>query len=85
MSIVVSLEGVRAMNPIDRVMQAYGLMVNLTPQQEEAARRQLELFLKTRTGSEQELAVQGLRFLRGARDRPRCGRKPASLVRNANC
>jgi hypothetical protein len=31
--------------PIDRVMQAYGMMVNLTPEQERAARERLESHL----------------------------------------
>lgn len=56
------------MKPIERVMHAYGLMVNLTAEQEEAVRERLVSFLKSRTGSEQELAVQGLRFLRGTRE-----------------
>jgi hypothetical protein len=73
------------MTPIERVMHAYELMVNLTPEQEEAAREKVEQFLKNRTGSEQELAVQGLQFLRGARAmKLRPGRKPTSLARDAS-
>ena len=66
------------MKPIERVMQAYGMMVNLTEEEEDAARQQVEQFLNCRTGSEQQLAVQGLQFLRGARERPRRGRKPVA-------
>jgi hypothetical protein len=43
------------------------MMVNLTPKEEEAARDRLRKFLEYRTGTEQELAVQGLQFLRGKR------------------
>ena len=57
----------RTQTPIERVMQAYGMMVNLTAEQEQAVRERLELFLKTRGGSDQQLAVQGLQFLRANR------------------
>ena len=33
---------------IERVMQTYGMMVNLTPEQEDAARSRLERFLEGR-------------------------------------
>ena len=65
------------MKPIERVMHAYGLMVNLTAEQEEAVRERLVSFLKSRTGSEQELAVQGLQFLRGAHLVKRARRRPS--------
>ena len=50
---------------IERVMETYGMMVNLTAAQEEEFRERLESFLMHKTGSDQELAVQGLQFLRG--------------------
>lgn len=53
------------MTPFDRVMHAYGMMVNLTPEQEADARDRLRKFLESRIGTDQELAVQGLQFLRG--------------------
>jgi len=52
---------------IERVMKTYGMMVNLTLAKEEEARVRLEAFLKHKTGSDHELAVQGLQFLRGTR------------------
>jgi hypothetical protein len=52
---------------VERVMRAYGLMVNLTVAQNEEARERLEAFLGNETGSDDELAVQGLQFLRGSR------------------
>lgn len=52
--------------PIERVMQTYGMMVTLTAEQEEAVRERLQKFLENRTGTDQELAVQGLKFLRGS-------------------
>jgi hypothetical protein len=51
--------------PVERVMQTYGLMVSLTPEQQDEARDRLEHFLESQTGSEHELAVLGLQFLRG--------------------
>jgi len=53
------------MPPFDRVMHAYVMMVNLTPEQEEHACDRLRKFLEDRTGTDQELAIQGLQFLRG--------------------
>ena len=52
---------------IDQVMRTYGMMVNLTAEQEGDARERLERFLEDRNGSDQELAVLGLQFLRGNR------------------
>ena len=56
-------------------MQTYGMMVKLTAEQEEAVRERLEKFLENRTGTDQELAVQGLQFLR-------CGQSPESRITN---
>lgn len=53
------------MTPFDRVMHAYGMMVNLTSEREKDARDRLRKFLEHRTGTDQELAVYGLQFLRG--------------------
>ena len=65
--------------PIERVMQAYGLMVTLTAEEEKAARERLEYFLKNRDGNNQELTVQGLQFLRGnPTTQNRRGRKRAA-------
>jgi hypothetical protein len=52
---------------IERVMRTYGLMASLTEAQDQEARERLEAFLSDKTGSDHELAVQGLQFLRGAR------------------
>jgi hypothetical protein len=51
---------------IERVMRTYGLMVSLTEAQDQEARERLETFLRNKTGSDHELAVQGLQFLRGS-------------------
>lgn len=53
------------MMPFDRVMHAYGMMVNLTYEQEEDARERLRKFFENRTGTDQQLAVEGVQFLRG--------------------
>jgi len=52
---------------VERVMRTYGMMVTLTVAQQEEARGRLEAFLRNKTGSDQELAVQGLQFLRSYR------------------
>jgi hypothetical protein len=53
---------------IDRVMQTYGLMVNLTRDEEQAAREQVSKFLSQKDGDETQLAIEGLKFLRGDRE-----------------
>ena len=45
-------------------MQAYGLMVTLSPADEVQARERLEGHLRNLPGDENELAIAGLRFLR---------------------
>ncbi len=52
---------------VERVMQAYGMMVNLSPDEELETRVRLEQFMAARSGDENILAVEGLRFLRGSR------------------
>jgi|tagenome__1003787_1003787.scaffolds.fasta_scaffold20445799_1 hypothetical protein len=50
---------------IDRVMHTYGMIVNLTPAEEQDARDKVSAFLaKTRITDETKLAVEGLRYLR---------------------
>jgi hypothetical protein len=41
---------------IDRVMQTYGMMVNLTPGQEAEAREKVSNFLKEKGGDEAQLS-----------------------------
>ena len=50
---------------IDRVMQTYSMMVNLTPAQEAEARQKVSNFLKEKVGDEHDLAVEGLKYLVG--------------------
>jgi hypothetical protein len=52
---------------VERVMRTYAMMVTLTVAQDQEARKRLEAFLRNKTGSDHELAVQGLQFLRGSR------------------
>jgi hypothetical protein len=50
---------------IDRVMQTYGMIVNLSLDEERAAREKVSSHLAERpNASEQQLAVEGLRYLR---------------------
>jgi SLT domain-containing protein len=50
---------------VERVMQIYGMIKNLTPEQEATARRDVAQFLANRQETdEQVLAVEGLRFAR---------------------
>jgi hypothetical protein len=50
---------------IDRVMQAFTMMANLTPAEAEAARGKLTAHLAAMEADEKTLAVEGLRYLRG--------------------
>ena len=50
---------------IDRVMQTYAMMVDLTPEEEEVTRQKLERHLAGMDADEKALAVEGLRYLRG--------------------
>jgi len=52
---------------VDRVMQAYRLMVRLSPQDEVETRERLEQHLRGVKGDQNTLAVEGLRFLRNPR------------------
>jgi hypothetical protein len=52
---------------VEQVMRAYGLMVNLMPEEEQAARERLKQFLKDRSDGTHKLAVEGVKFLRGQR------------------
>jgi hypothetical protein len=56
---------------IDRVMQTYSMMVNLTPAQEAEAPEKVSNFLKDKGGDEHDLAVEGLKFLLGHVPKPR--------------
>jgi hypothetical protein len=49
---------------MERVMQAYGLMVTLSPADEAEARERLQEHLRTLQGDDHALAIAGLRFLR---------------------
>jgi hypothetical protein len=50
---------------IDRVMHTYGMIVNLTAEQEQIAREKVSSFLAgTKSHDENKLAVEGLRYLR---------------------
>ena len=61
---------------IDRVLQTYGMMVNLSPMEERAAREKVSNYLKDRGGDEHILAVEGLKHLLGRVTKQR--RRPAS-------
>ena len=50
---------------IDRVMQTFTMMANLTPEEAEAARERLTAHLADLNADEKTLAVEGLRYLRG--------------------
>jgi hypothetical protein len=52
---------------IDQVMRTYGMMINLTPTEEQAARERLEQYLRDKSDDTRKLAVEGVKFLRGNR------------------
>lgn len=55
------------MDTIEKIMQAYGMMVNLTSQQNAAARERLAQFLAGKSEDASKLTIEGLKFLRGDR------------------
>jgi hypothetical protein len=61
---------------VDRVMQAYALMVTLSPEEQADARKRLQEHLSGIEGDENALAVAGLRFLRNPRPARRRGNRP---------
>jgi hypothetical protein len=52
---------------VDQVMRTYGLMVNLTPSEEQAARERLMAFLKDKSDDTRKPTLEGMKFLRGNR------------------
>ena len=52
---------------IDRVMQAFTMMANLTPEEAQATREKLRAHLAGMAADEKALAVEGIRYLRGPR------------------
>ena len=63
---------------IDRVMRTYGMLVNLTLEEERAAREKLTAFLaQSQTDDENKLAVEGIMFLRGGKTGSRRNPKAA--------
>ena len=50
---------------IDRVMQAYTMIANLTPEQAQATRERLAVHLAGMDADDKARAVEGLRYLRG--------------------
>jgi hypothetical protein len=50
---------------IDRVMKTYGMIVNLTPAEENAAREMVMSHLAGKSDADEKvLAIEGLRYLR---------------------
>jgi hypothetical protein len=52
---------------IEKVMRTYALMVTLTPGEEQVARERLKQFLQGKSDDTRQLAVEGVKFLRGNR------------------
>lgn len=53
---------------IDRVMQTYGMLVNLTAEEERKARDEVsKVMARANTNDENKLAVAGLKYLRSAK------------------
>jgi hypothetical protein len=70
---------------IDRVMQSYGMMMNLTPVQEAEAREKVSNFLKHKGGDEHDLAVEGLKYLLGHVTKRRRREAHLSTASNSCC
>jgi hypothetical protein len=55
---------------VDRIMKTYGMIVNLTVDEERAARQRVTSYLAAKPESdEKSLAIEGLRYLRSTRER----------------
>ncbi len=53
---------------IDRVIETYGMIVNLTADEEREAREKVTCYLAKKSGAdERSLAIEGLRYLRTVR------------------
>jgi hypothetical protein len=53
---------------IDRVMQTYGMLVNLTVDEERRVRDEVsKVMARSNTDDENKLAVEGLKYLRSAK------------------
>lgn len=53
---------------IDRIMHTYGMIINLTIEEEQTVREKFSTFLaNAQTQDETQLAVEGLKYLRNAR------------------
>ena len=57
--------GGNTMEVTEKVMRTYGMMVNLTQEEELLARERLALFLKDKTCDENQLTIEALKYLRG--------------------
>jgi hypothetical protein len=54
---------------IDRVLKTYGMIVNLTADEERAAREKVTSYLAEKPeADEKALAIEGLRYLRSVRE-----------------
>jgi hypothetical protein len=54
---------------VDRVMKTYGMMVNLTADEEKATREKVASYLAEKPGSDENaLAIEGLRYLQSVRE-----------------
>ncbi|EJN15658.1 hypothetical protein PMI42_00675 [Bradyrhizobium sp. YR681] len=77
MGTLVPFAALTVMDTIEKIMQAYGMMVNLTQDQTTDARQRLKVFLAGKPEDTPKLTIEGLKFLRGERvSRTRRARSP---------
>ncbi|VIO69517.1 hypothetical protein CI1B_27230 [Bradyrhizobium ivorense] len=50
---------------VERVVRTYGMMVTLSPQEEDLVRQRVLKFVEGKTGDENTIAVEAIKFLRG--------------------
>jgi hypothetical protein len=54
---------------VDRVMKTYGMIVNLTAEEERATREKVTSYLSDKPAADENtLAIEGLRYLRNTRE-----------------
>ena len=50
---------------VERVVRTYGMMVTLSPQEEDTVRQRVLKFVEGKTDDENTIAVEAIKFLRG--------------------
>ncbi|QPF83922.1 hypothetical protein IC762_30380 [Bradyrhizobium genosp. L] len=50
---------------VERVVRTFGMMMTLSPEEEDAVRQRVLKFVEGKSGDENAIAVEAIKFLRG--------------------